>query len=86
MVIAYGNFIEAPSSTTMDLHEEADTLLANQAMDAGENSTIDVWSPDTDVFLLLMDLVANDRLGAGSQLAFITGKDAKRRRIDVDFM
>jgi hypothetical protein len=65
------------------LHEEADTLLALQAITVGANCCIDVWSPDTDVFILLMDLVANDRLGSGSRLAFVTGRGAKRRHIDV---
>ena len=42
-------------------HEEADTMIHLHVIDAISDSTlraIDVWSPDTDVLILLMDLVA----------------------------
>ena len=41
-------------------HEEADTTIPLHVIDPIGDSTlkdIDVWSPDTDVLILLMDLV-----------------------------
>ena len=43
-------------------HEEADTLIPLHVLHAIGTSTvrdIDVWSPDNDVLILLLDLVAN---------------------------
>ena len=45
-------------------HEEADTMVPLHVLDIIRESrfkTIDVWSPDTDV-LVLMDFVANGHL------------------------
>ena len=44
---------------------------------------IDVWSPDTDVLILLMDLVAHGRLGAFIKLNFLTGKGDKYRSLNI---
>ena len=44
---------------------------------------IDVWSPDTDVLILLMDLAANGHLGVFTILRMLTGKGAKHRAIDA---
>ena len=41
-----------------------------------------VWSPDTDVLTLLIDL-ASRHLGTQTRLKFLTGKAAKHREIDV---
>ena len=46
-------------------------------------TTIDVWSPDTDILVLLIDLAANDHLGVLTTLRLLTGKGAKYRAIDV---
>ena len=43
-------------------HEEADTMIPLHVIDAIGDSTlrdIDVWSPDTDVLFLLVDLVTH---------------------------
>ena len=42
---------------------------------------IEMWSSDTDVLILLMDVVAHGRLGAITKLNFLTGKDDKYRSI-----
>ena len=44
---------------------------------------IDGWSPDTDVLILLIDLVANGQLGESTNLRFLTGNGARYRAIDV---
>ena len=53
-------------------HEEADTKIPLLVIDAiGDSSTlrpIDVWSPDTDALILLVDLVTHGRLGAFTKL------------------
>jgi len=42
-----------------------------------------VWSPDTDVLTLLLDLVARNHIAAKTRLKLLTGKDTKYREIDV---
>ncbi len=42
-----------------------------------------VWSPDTDVLLLLVDLVSCRCIAAPTSLQFSTGKGTKKREIDV---
>ena len=54
--------------------EEADTQIPLHVIDVTTQGTlirdIYVWSPDTDVFLLLMDLVANCTLHVPGQLKY----------------
>ena len=67
-------------------HEEADTMIPLHAIDAIGNFTlrhIDVWSPDIDVLILLMDLVTHGRLGTFTKLNFLTGKSDKYRSITI---
>lgn len=40
-------------------------------------------SPDTDAFVLLLDIPANGHLGVGAQLRFNTGKGAYLRTINI---
>jgi len=83
IIVAYGDKVAYPTYETSHGHEEADTLIVHQVMTVGPNSAIDVWSPDTDVFILLLDLVAHGRLSSGSRLQFVTGRGIKHRKIDV---
>ena len=67
-------------------HEEADTMISLHVIDAIGDSTlrdIDMWSPDIDVLILLMGLVAHGRLGAFTKLNFLTGKGDKNRSITI---
>jgi len=46
-------------------HEDADTLIPNQVLASVSNSAnqkLRIWSPDTDVLLLLLDLVSYGRI------------------------
>ena len=43
----------------------------------------DVWSPDTDALILLMDLVAYGRLDAFTKFNFLTGNGDKNRSITI---
>ena len=65
LVIAFGyNDIECENQITHS-HEEADTLILNQVIVASQrkpHSGIHVYSPDTDVLILLMHLVAKGYL------------------------
>ena len=48
-------------------HEEADTLIPLNVLEiwqSGSMKHVDVHCADTDILLLLMDLVANDRHGS----------------------
>jgi hypothetical protein len=66
-------------------HEEADTLIAMHVLDAsktdGDTQDIDVYSPDTDVFVYLMDLFLSNNIAG--QVRFITGKGKAKRTIDI---
>ena len=66
-------------------HEEADTQIPLHVLDATSLSTsirdIYVWSPDTDVFLLLLDLVATSTVQGDVKL--LTGRGKFYRTIDV---
>ena len=42
-----------------------------------------MWSPDTDVLILPMDLVAHGRLGAFTKLNFLTDKGDMYRSITI---
>ena len=67
--------INQPHSLTESMsthnHEESATMILLHVSDINGDSTlrdIDVWSPDADVLILLMDLVAHGRLGAFTKL------------------
>ena len=67
-------------------HEEADTLIVHQVLTSvsqGGLYHIDVWSPDTDVLILLLDLVAKKHIQRLNQLNFMTGKGITYKKIDV---
>ena len=56
MVVVYDTFIKDSDSVETHTHEEADTLIPHQVLAAvagNPNRKIDVFSPDTDVLLLL---------------------------------
>jgi len=44
---------------------------------------IHVWSPDTDILILLMDVAARGHLGEFTTLRLLTGRGAKYWAIDV---
>ena len=67
-------------------HEEADTLIPLNVMDAVRQTSaveVKVYSPDTDVYVLLIDLVANGRIGALTRQLMITGKKLKKQTIEI---
>ena len=67
-------------------HEEADTLIPLHVINSLEESTakeVHVRCSDTDVFILLMDLAANNHLGALTKLVMLAGTGAKYREIDI---
>jgi hypothetical protein len=47
----------------------------------GDTRDIDVYSPDTDVFVYLMDLFSSNNIAG--QVRFITGKGKAKRTIDI---
>ena len=66
-------------------HEEVDTLIPNQmlrSLDEHLSQEICVSSPDTDILVLLLDLVSRGRHGNLNSLKFLTGKGANYREID----
>ena len=78
--------VNPPRPIETHSHEEADTLIPLHVILSIEECTyreVDVWSPDTDVLVLLMDLVSRGHLGALTKLKLLTGKGAKHREIDI---
>lgn len=83
--VIYDNKIVGPDTLEEHTHEEADTLIPHQVLASVTDDKcrdITVASPDTDVFILLLDLVSNDHLNDQTRLQFRTGK-GKWRVIDI---
>ena len=86
VIVAYDTKIKGREFEEVHSHEEADTLIPHQvSASAAEDlcRELCVSSPDTDVFILLIDLVSRGLLAPQSQLKFVTGKDRKYREFDV---
>ena len=86
LVVVYDTFIKEVNSETIHNHEEADTLIPYQVLAAvagNPNRIIDVYSPDTDILLLLVNLVSEGQIGSATTLTLTTGVGTKRRKIDI---
>lgn len=86
LVVVYDTKIKGQYFEEDHSHEEADTLIPNQVLASiaeSDRREVCVWSPDTDVLTLLLDLVSCGRLGDYTRLKFLTGKGTKYREIDV---
>lgn len=91
VVVVYGTLTYCNKLNIVDpnirehSHEEADTLIPMHVLDAsrtdGNNQVIDVYSPDTDVFIYLMDLLSTNDIP--EEVRFITGKGKAKRTIDI---
>ena len=67
-------------------HEEADTQIPLHVLHSLKDSTykhFDIYSVDTDVLVLLMDLVSRDNLGQSTNIILHAGKAKKPKLIDV---
>ena len=72
LIVVYGTstFVNYPVLFHPNIHnhqhEEADTLIPMHVLDAsktdGDMRDIDVYSPDTDIFVLLIGLVTNNNI------------------------
>ena len=89
LIVSYGSRVTANKSDLTDLcdhaHEEADTQIPLHVLDIVQKdpkNIVEVWSPDTDVLLLLMDLAASIE-GKFCTLSLLTGKGNKYRTIDI---
>ena len=91
IVVVYGTAAYSNKPDVFDArigehsHEEADTLIPMHVLDAfksnGNICDIDVHSPDTDVFIYLMDMLSTYNITGN--LHFITGKGKAKRTIDI---
>ncbi|CAB4019967.1 Hypothetical predicted protein [Paramuricea clavata] len=91
VVVVYGTWTYCNKPNIVDpniiehSHEEADTLIPMHVLDAsktdGDTRDIDVYSPDTDVFVYLMDLFSSNNIAG--HVRFITGKGKAKRTIDI---
>ena len=86
IVVVYGTTIKGHSFEEQHGHEEADTLIPNQVLASLAHRDwceICVFSPDTDVLIMLIELAARQRLGSQTRLKFLTGKASKYREIGI---
>ena len=86
LIVVYDTKIRDHDFEEVHSHEEDYTSIPNQVLasiDESTQSEVCVWSPDTDVLILLLDLVSNGRLGTQTHFKFLTGKGTKYREIDV---
>ena len=86
LVVVYDTVIKGHDFEEQHTHEEADTLIPHQVLASVSNSAMRklcVWSPDTDVLLLLIDLVSHGRIAPPTRLKFLTGKGPRAREIDI---
>ena len=84
--VIYENKIVGPNTEEEHTHEEADTLIPHQVLASVTDNKcrkITVSSPDTDILILLLDLVSNNHLDEKTHLQLLTGK-GKGRIIDVN--
>ena len=87
VIVAYEDKIKGKDFELSHSHEEADTIIPNQVLAASSGTTlpeIHVWSPDTDVFLLLLDLLSNELIDEKISLIFRTGTGRHRRLVDIN--
>ena len=84
---ARGKNCDVSPSVSTHSHEEADTLIPLHVIDSLSSCTmieIDVFCADTDVLVLLMDLVANGYHGPMTKLNFV--KSGKKGSSGKDVM
>ena len=84
VVVTYGNKIKGSDFVMEHSYEEADTLIPHKVLTATLGHCqciIHVLSPDTHVFLLLMDLVSNGLVNEGVSVILKTGKGSQYRYI-----
>jgi hypothetical protein len=84
--VVYGECIKGRNFEERHSHEEADTMIPHQVLASvseGAYRDVFVWSPDTDVLILLLHLASSGRLGEQTGLKFLTGRGVKFRQIDV---
>lgn len=84
--MVYDNKIRYLDCEEEHTHEEANTLIPNQVLrsiDEHLSQELCVSTPDTDVLVLLLDLVSGGRYGNLNCLKFLTGKATNYREIDV---
>ena len=82
--MVYDTKIKGRDFEEVHTHEEADTIIPNQVL-ASEHPRREtcVSSHDTDVLVLLIDLVSRGLLSPQTILKFVTDKRTKYREIDV---
>ena len=84
---ARGSNYMVSEEVAIHTHEEADTLIPLHVIDTLREctmKTVNVLCSDTDVLLLLMDLVANKMHGAMTKMNFIKlGKSSKNQTINI---
>ena len=71
LVVVFDTKIKGQDLEGHDSHEEANTLIPHQVIASiGEITQQDicVWSPGTDVLILLLDLVSRGHLGVQTHL------------------
>jgi len=80
LVVVYATKIKDHNFEEQHSHEEADTLIPNRVLASvvtNDGQEVCVWSPDTDIFMLLLAFVSCGHLGIHTSPKFLTGKGTK---------
>ena len=86
IVVAYENQVVSISSIVEHSHDEADQLIPNQVKECARIypfADINVESPDTDVFMILMHLTAKGHLSVNNSLTLVSGQGKKNTHINI---
>lgn len=92
LVVTYSGLISInephtlPHDFSTHNHEEADTqipLLLLHSLSLSTYKHVDVYSPDTDVLVLLMDLASRGNTGALTNIIMHAGKESAPKPIDI---
>jgi len=85
LVVAYDSKTKCVDCEEEHVHKEANMLIPNQVLHSLEHLSqeICVSSPNSDVLVLLLDLVSRGRCGNLNSLSYLTGKGTNYRETDV---
>ena len=94
IVAAYETTIKDNDPQSLPLihsHDEADQLIPNQIIESAAKApnpfaNLIVFSPDTDVLTMLMNVVASGRLNATNSLKLITDKPKSKQKETIDIV
>ena len=84
LIVLYDTKIQGHKFNDINLHEEADTLIPHHILASANDKLLQdicIWSPATDVFISLLNLVSSGHFVVQTHLKFC--KAAKYRYVSI---